>query len=64
MRKLLSDGSNSYWHIAVGVFAGFNPIVAPFFLAFQLQDGSGGEDTPADIAEFMIPFLTTAFFLK
>ena len=63
MRWILTDGFNSFIHVLYGSLSAINPLIAPFFILYQLVFLSGW-NTIIDLLEFGIGYETLALFMK
>lgn len=59
MRAPFSDGFNSLVHLGLGFLAGVQPILTPFFIAYQFLDVD--ENTMLDLGEFAIGFFVATW---
>ena len=63
MRWLFVDGFNSVSHVVFGSLSVINPLIAPFFIAYQLIFLSGW-NTIIDLLEFVIGYEILALFMR
>lgn len=56
MRKLFSDGWNSFWHVVLGALAMEEPLIVPFFVGYQMV--AFDDNTVADLTEFGLGMCT------
>jgi hypothetical protein len=63
MRYLFTDGFNSFTHVMFGSLSALNPLIAPFFIVYQLIFLSGW-NTIIDLLEFAIGYQMLLFFMR
>jgi hypothetical protein len=63
MRLLFTDKFNSLVHLLFGGLSAVNPLIAPFFIAYQLVFLSGW-NTIIDLLEFVIGYACIRVFMQ
>jgi hypothetical protein len=52
MRRLFSDGFNSFWHVVFGILTLYYPFIIVFYILYQYNDPSD-ENLIIDIGEYI-----------
>ena len=55
MRRLFTDGMNSFWHVAFGVLAVWVWWITPLFIIYQLKDPFE-KNILVDLSEFAVGY--------
>jgi hypothetical protein len=60
MRKLWTDGWNSFWHFAFGTMTFYHPVILFIFLVYQLvaKEGIYERNVSVDILEYVIGLIS------